>query len=256
MENNNFLISYYQLRRLIGVLGISLPFLCWGTNALVNHCNLLNNPKFVDASQTAAYVAGADLKSSISHFYYTTAGPLFTGILITVAIFLFCYNGYPKNKEEDKFAWLTDKLITTVGACCALGIVIFPTDSPQKITDNIHIFVTSSMVGKLHLGFAAVFFLTMAVMSIINFRRNPGKVLISNAKGKLFCVCGWGIVACIVVLAVYNLLPGDGVWLWGHFVYILEVLMLGFFGVAWLVKGKSIPTEFILNNLDPGQEES
>lgn len=249
-ENNSYLISYHSLRQLIGVLGILLPFLCWGVNALVNHLNLLNNPVLVDECQTTVYVAGADLKSSISHFYYTTAGPLFTGILITVAIFLFCYTGYKRNETEDRFAWLTDRLISSFAACFALGIVAFPTDSSQKITDNIHIFVTSSLVGKLHLSFAALFFLSMAIMSIINFRRQPGKVLLTNARGKLFLICGWGIVACIIILAVYNLIPGDNGWLWGRFVYILEVVMLLFFGIAWLVKGKSLPTEYILRNLD------
>ncbi|MBN9352200.1 MAG: hypothetical protein J0H55_16090 [Chitinophagaceae bacterium] len=90
--NDSYLISYHALRRLIGILGILLPFLCWGVNAFVNYLNLLNNPGLVDISQSQVYEAGADLKSSVSHFYYTTAGPMFTGILITVSIFLFCYN--------------------------------------------------------------------------------------------------------------------------------------------------------------------
>ena len=202
-NNNIYLISYRTLRQLIGVLGILLPFLCWGANALVNHLDLLNNPHFIDKSQTKTYIAGADLKASISHFYYTTAGPLFTGILITVAIFLFCYSGYPEKKKDDRFPWLTDKRITAFAACCALGIVVFPTDSPQKITDNIHIFVSSKMAGTFHLSFATLFFLSMAVMSIINFRRHPGKQLITDAEGKLYLTCGWGIVACIIALAIY-----------------------------------------------------
>ncbi len=249
-RNDNYLISYYSLRRLIGILGILLPFLCWGVNAFVNHLNLLNNPSFVDESQTLVYTAGADLKSSVSDFYYSTAGPLFTGIMITVAIFLFCYVGYKKDVAEDRFAWLTDRLVATIAACCALGIVVFPTDSGQKITDNIHIFVSSSMIGTIHLIFSALFFLSMAMMSIINFRRHPGKVLITNARGKLFLICGWGIIACLLMLALYFYIPRNSSWLWGRFVYIMEVFMLLFFGIAWLAKGRSMPTEFLLKNFE------
>jgi hypothetical protein len=249
-NNNVYLISYRTLRRLIGILGIGLPFLCWGVNAFVNHLDLLNNPHFVDKSQTQTYIAGADLKASISHFYYTTAGPIFTGILITVAIFLYCYKGYPKNKKDDRLPWLTDKRITVFAASCALGIVVFPTDSPQRITDNIHIFVSSRMAGNLHLSFATLFFLSMAVMSMVNFRRHPGKELISDAEGKLYLICGMGIVACILALGIYAFASYGRTWLWGEFVYIMEVIMLIFFGTAWLVKGKSIPTEFILDKIN------
>ncbi|MCZ2458445.1 MAG: hypothetical protein LC128_02370 [Chitinophagales bacterium] len=248
-RKNDYLISYHSLRQLIGILGILLPFLCWAINTFVNHIGLLDNPWFVDKNQTAVYVAGPDLKPSISHFYYTVSGPLFTGILITVSVFLFCYTGYPKNEEEDRWAWLTDKKITAFAACCALGIVIFPTDSAQKITDNIYIFVSSGKIGRLHLTFAVLFFLSMAVMSIINFRRHPGKKLLSDEKGKLYLICGWGIIGCILLLSVYNFSPSGSKWLWGKFVYIMEVVMLIFFGIAWLTKGKSFPTEYILKRL-------
>lgn len=250
-NQNIYLISFRTLRQLIGYLGILLPLMCWLVNLFVNHLNLLNNPVFVNLEFSQPYVAGSDLKPSISDFYYTTAGPLFTGILLTVAIFLFTYNGYPKNKKDDRYPWLTDKLICNFAAICALGIVVFPTSSSEPVTDNIHIFVSSHSAGIIHLAFAAMFFLAMAVMSIINFRRNPGKVLIMDAEGKLFLICGWGIITCIVILAVFSfLIPQSENWLWGKSVYIMEVFMLLFFGTAWLVKGKSIPTEFIIHNLE------
>lgn len=252
MENRNdpFLISYKTLRQLIGVLGVLMPFLCWGVNALFNELGLLNDPRFIDTRQTKHYVAGDDLKASVSHFYYATSGPLYVGILVTVAIFLFCYMGYPQNKKEDRFAWLTDRRVATFAACSALGIVIFPTNSPQIITDNIYIFATSPFIGRLHLIFSTLFFISMAIMSMINFRRLPNRKLLINSEGVLYLICGWGIVACIILLGIYGLSPNGNSWLWGRFVYIMEVLMLLFFGVAWLVKGHSIPTEFILKKMD------
>lgn len=248
-KNNVYLISYRTLRQWIGVLGILLPLLCWGVNTFVNHFDLLNNSLFIDTSQTAVYIAGADLKPSISDFYYTASGPIFTGILITVAIFLFCYAGYPENKKEDRFSWLTDRRVSAFAACSALGIVTFPTGSVQKITDNIHNYVSSPQAGTLHLIFAALFFLSMATMSIVNFRRHPHKELIMNAEGKLYLTCGVGIVVCILILGIHQVVPGGEGWLWGKFVYIMEVIMLLFFGIAWLTKGKSIPTEFVLEKV-------
>ncbi len=249
-NHNVYLISFRTLRQLIGVLGILLPLMCWFVNVFVNHLNLLNNPLFVNVEFSKPYVAGIDLKPSISDFYYTTAGPTFTGILLTVAIFLFTYNGYPLNRKDDRYAWLSDKRICNFAAVCAIGIIVFPTSSAKPITDNIHIFVSSHLAGVIHLVFAALFFLSMAVMSIVNFRRHPNKVLIRDAEGKLYLICGWGIILCVLILAIFSLIPHSEDWLWGKSVYIMEVFMLLFFGVAWLVKGKSIPTEFILNKLE------
>lgn len=249
MNANNHLISYRTLRQLIGVLGILLPFLCWGVNALVNRLGLLNNPLLVNTEVSAVYTPGADLKSSISHFYYTAAGPLFTGILITVAIFLFCYTGYPMKKTDDRFAWLTDRRLAAFAASFALGIVFFPTGSTTKIKDNIHTYVSSEQAGNLHFGFAALFFLAMSLMSLINFRRLPQKKMLRDAEGKVYLICGWGMLCCLLLLFVSVFINNSGDWLWGRFIYIMEVIMLLLFGIAWLVKGKSIPTEFILQKL-------
>ncbi len=248
-ELHEYLISYKALRRLIGVLGLLLPFLCWGFNAIVNHLNLLSNPFFVNESQTLAYTAGADLKSSVSLFYYTAAGPLFTGVLVTLAIFLFCYNGYPQNKAEDRFAWLTDKRLAAFAACCSLAIVFIPAGSHQPITDNIYIFVSSKPIGMLHLLAATLFFLSMATMSIVNFRRLPGKRLLKDTEGKLYVICGVGIIICLPILAIHFFVVENDNWLGGKFVFVMEVIMLTFFSTAWLLKGKSVATELLLKNI-------
>jgi hypothetical protein len=232
MNNDPNVISYRALRQLIGILGMALPFLCWGVNAFVNHAGFLS------------------LKSSISHFYYTAAGPLFTGILITVAIFLFCYKGYPLKREDDRVSWLTDNLLANFAAICALGVVTFPTGSEERITDNIHIFVASKVAGYIHLGFATLFFVSIAVLCIINFRRHPGRVFIRNTEGKLYLVCGWGMLLCLALLAVVSFTPlHDLSWMPYNFIYIMETVMLVLFGTAWLVKGKSTPTEYVFSKL-------
>lgn len=245
-STNNYVISYHALRQLIGILGIALPFMCWGVNTFVNHIDLLNNPAFVNAEYSSTYSAGANLKSSISHFYYTAAGPLFTGVLITLAIFLFCYKGHEKNKDKDKFAWLSDGLLSKMAACCALLIVILPTGSAKPITDNIHIYVSSDGAGLMHLLFAGSFFVIMSVFCIINFRRDGENGFITNPEGKTYLICGIGILMLLAIL----LFSMVGDWkTGGSFVFWMEAAMLFLFGLAWLVKGKSVVTEYVLEKL-------
>lgn len=244
MAASSYVISYHSIRRLIGILGLLLPFLCWGVNSFVNSLDLLNDGRFVDLSQSSAYVPRGNLKSSISHFYYTASGPIFTGILITVSIFLFCYKGYPVQKNKDAWYWLTDNRVATFAAICALGIVALPTGSEEKIEDNIHIYVASAGAGRIHLSFAALFFLAMAVFCIINFRRHPDekKKLKTDREGKLYLVCGLGMIISLILLAIYSFSSlQTATWMPYCFVYVMETLMLIFFAVAWLVKGRTIP---------------
>jgi hypothetical protein len=247
MKTDPNVISFLALRQLIGYLGMALPFACWGINASVNGLGLLSNPVLVDIRQTRTYEPAHNLKSSISHFYYTAAGPLFTGILMTVAIFLLCYHGYPKKSDDDRFAWLTDRLLATLAGIFALGVVAIPTGSEKIITDNIHIFVSSTMAGYVHLGFAALFFVAMAIMAMVNFRRQPGNGLLKNREGMLYLICGVGMLVCLLVL----LLAMGGGWerkelVPHYFVFAMESVMLVLFGTAWLTKGRSLPTRFLL----------
>jgi hypothetical protein len=238
MKTNPSVISFRALRQLIGVLGMALPFACWGVNAFVNELNLLNNPLLVDVCKSDDYVAKENLKSSISHFYYTAAGPLFTGILVTVGIFLLCYQGYPKKPNDDYVPWLTDRLLASLAGIFLLGVVVFPTGSDKIIIDNIHIFVSSELAGGIHLAFAALFFMAMAVMAIVNFRRHPGKVLITDGEGKLYLVCGLGMLLCLALLAVAMLGHWEEKqWVGRTFVFWVEAVTLVLFGTAWLVKG-------------------
>ncbi|MBX2901850.1 MAG: hypothetical protein KF775_19530, partial [Cyclobacteriaceae bacterium] len=246
---NNYVISYHTLRQLIGILGIALPFLCWGVNGFVNESNLLNHPTFVNTDFSYAYESGANLKSSISHFYYTTAGPLFTGILITLAIFLFCYQGHAKKRDQDRFAWLSDGLLSRFAAICALLIVVFPTGSDERMNDNIHIFVSSDSVGTLHLVFAALFFVAMSVFCIVNFRRRNDKTFRKDAEGKIYLSCGLGILSMLLILLVSMLTEDTDKPSTSNFVFWMETIMLILFGIAWLVKGKAAVTEFVLKKL-------
>jgi len=241
---SGYLISYLKMRKVIGWLGILLPFILLFGNYIVNELNILNNKKYVKIeteTETKCYNIYSPqgcIKSSISHYYYTTVGELFTGVLCAVAIFLFCYKGY-KNEKWEKGP--TDNLMANLAGFFALGVVAFPTSSEGCILDNVRIFLSSEIIGCVHLIFAALFFITLALMSIINFRRTGVKETYGKGEyQKLYVWCGGIMIACIVLIAVYNWCLEDRFpILKGLYpVLVLETIALMAFGISWLTKGK------------------
>ena len=72
-KNQNMMISYMNLRTLIGVLGMLLPVMCY------IWCCAYNSGEVLD---------------SISMHYYTNFRDVFVGILVSFSVFLITYKGY------------------------------------------------------------------------------------------------------------------------------------------------------------------
>lgn len=198
----------------------------------------MNNPRFALLGPIESYEAVGNLKSSISHFYYTASAPLYIGIIVTVAIFLFCYTGHPR-KSGEKLSWISDRLVTRVAGISALGIVVFPTSSTEPIQDNLFVFTTSELIGWIHYGSAALFLMMMATFCLVNFRRR-GK---EGDFGKdehdlLYRWCGWIILRSIGVVFVNGFFLEDYLEIYFPVTFLFEAVALTAFGTAWLVKGK------------------
>lgn len=142
--NENIVISYLSLRRIIGILGIALPII------------LL----------MASFVNNEDILPSISHYFHSSMKIVFTGTLFTIATFLYTYNG------ED----FEEKIICKIASILAALIAIVPTKSriilePEKYY-TIHNFTkfespsvpTKDWVGYWHLIFAGLFFTTLFIL--------------------------------------------------------------------------------------------
>lgn len=231
------IISYRNIRKAIGWLGISLPFVLLIFNWLINTSNWLNNEKLVTLQYKKPYEPAGSWKFSISHYYYTTVGELFTGILIAVSIFMFCYKGYPKRPGEKGFS---DNLLTKIAGLSALGIVLFPTGA-SAIPDNFRIFTSTNLVGGVHFTFAMLFFISLSIMSMVNFRRTPFLNQMGKTReDKWYLTSGIGMLVCIGLIGVYvafeDKLESLKVI---RPVYALEAIMLSFFGSSWLLKGKT-----------------
>lgn len=206
------IISVSSLRRLIGWLALLLPIILILGAAVLDGCQLTQN--------------------SISAYYHTVMRNFFVGLLCAVAVCLFAYRGYSK----------TDSIMGTIAAVCALGIAFFPTSVDLPATDCLPVPIVSP-VNTYHLIFSAAFFLLLAFFCLVLFTKgaqNPTPRKLQ--RNRIFRICGYGILACIVLIAIYFWLLEDRSPRLQLFrpVFYLEALALVFFSISWLTKGEVI----------------
>lgn len=246
--NEEMVVSYLTIRRAVGWLGMLLPFALLSGNFFVNRVDIMNNPWFIETDCHTPYVSDGSFKDSISHYYYSTVGELFTGTLCAVALFMFSYKGHPKRPGEKG---LSDSLMTNLAGIFALGVVVFPTSSEGCISDNMRIFLSSPNTGIIHFSFAALFFITLAFMSIINFRRtNQIATFGTGTFNKLYLACGIIMLACLLIIFIYSKFLEENYPALNelHIVFVFETVALLAFGLSWLTKGR-IDFNFVLRQL-------
>jgi len=214
LETNN-IFTYRRIRRAIGYLGISLPVLLVGL-------------PLISFFQTP-------LQSSISDYYYTNLREIFTGTLSAVGLFLICYKGY-KNTSILK----NDNVLTNIAGITALGVALIPTN-PDDFKEKIYTLIPYSekWLGYLHYGFAALFFLILALLSINVFtigqksKANIPKSMLN--ENNIYRVCGYSILIFIIMVPVAAKLK----W-FTYSTLVFESLSLFAFGIAWLIKGRAL----------------
>jgi len=241
-NNKEYIVSYLTMRKAVGWLGMLLPFILLAGNYCINHLRLFNNTWLVNLCCSKSYTFGNSFKSSISHYYYTTVGELFTGTLCAVALFMFCYKGHPKRKSD---RGLSDSVMTNLAGIFAMGVVVFPTgeETVDLISDNLRGFVSTTQTGYIHFTCAALFFITLAFISMVNFRRSqdPSKF----GKGwhdNRYLWCGIVMISCLLLIFIYvQFFQKDGSFLEEYIppVFCLEAIALMAFGTSWLTKGQA-----------------
>lgn len=205
-DNQHLVISYLTIRKAIGLLGFFFPFILWVGVWIVNH--------------------DTEVQPSISDYYYTIMRNSFVGVLCAVSLFLFAYRGYEK----------VDRITGYLGSIFALGVAFFPTTPVEP--DDVDIWI-----GRLHLGFAGLFFCTLIFFSLFLFTQTHANQRMTGMKkirNTVYYVCGFVMLASVLVIGLYILLskspdPGEveiDVVFWG------ESIALMAFGVSWLVKGE------------------
>lgn len=199
-------LSYLELRQAIGVIGCSLPFVLalgkWFTQA-------------------------PGLQSSISCYYYTDMRNILVGSLCAIGVFLLSIRGYDRR----------DQIAGALASIFAIGTALFP-ENLCTSSSPPHKFI-----GELHLTFAALLFITFSYLSLALFTETyPG---IPPTPRKLqrnvvYRICGWTILACIVLIAAVKLTPLSAALQSVEPVFWLESVAVVAFGFSWLTKGQMI----------------
>lgn len=204
------LIHIQTLRKSIGWLGVSLPFVLWWGGALL---------------------AGTKLQPSISHYYYTHMREVFVGVMCAVSLFLFTYKGYNK----------LDSYAANAAGFFSLLVAIFPTNLLAYPGQAAVISVLDwKNHNAIHLISAGLFFITLACMSLFLFTKSDKpKSQWSNQKkyqNFIYKLSGVMMLLCIVLIGLSDRLfdaKEDS-----QITFALEAVALFFFGFSWLTKGE------------------
>ena len=215
-QNKNpdpLLISYLTLRKAIGILGISIPAIMIAGTFIIGGCTHIQN--------------------SISHYYYTVMGDVFVGFLISTGIFLICYKGYD----------LKDNIVSFLAGIFVLCIALFPTSQNEDAGCVIRTLSDVPLRVNVHYFSAALFYLTLAYMSLFLFTKSSGnKTKQKIARNRVYVVCGIMIHVALLLIGLEDYIPGlknaglkPTFW--------LEWVANFSYGVSWLIKG-----EFLLKD--------
>ena len=90
-----------------------------------------------------------EIQPSISEYYDTYLRDVFVGVLCAVALFLFVYRGFNR----------LDSIAANCACFFALGVAFFPSSSDSAFIHYFHLFC------------AALFFITLALISLFLFTR-------------------------------------------------------------------------------------
>jgi hypothetical protein len=196
--------SYLFMRRGVGVIGVSLPFVLAIGYAISQHT--------------------ASLQGSISAYYYTDMRNVFVGALCAIGVFLICY----------RFNFWDDVLSTLAGLL-AIGVALFPM-APDSPSHN------ALVAGRFHYIFASGLFVVLALFCFVMFPRKDPDLVPSRRKplrNRIYISCGLIIVASILFALASETIwssafQGTNVLFW------CESAAVFAFGASWLIKGQTL----------------
>lgn len=207
-----YIISFLTIRKAIGFMGILLPAALLLGTFFVANC--------------------WQVQKSISHYYYTIMGDVFVGTLCAVAVFLMAYKGYNR----------ADNIATNIAGCFALFIPFFATNNDPFSLCAIRFLPDAAWRSILHYVSAALFFITLACISLFLFTKSEGtKTARKIIRNRVYVVCGITMLIALLFIFAVKVIPVLGQVLDPYKpVFWLEWLALASFGISWLVKGKVI----------------
>jgi len=198
--HTNQTYSFMALRKAVGWIGILIPFTMMLGMFLI--------------------FDGKTIQQSISHYYHTGMRDILVGAICAIALFMFFYRGYDK--------W--DDWTGNMTGLFALGVAWFPTSET----------VPNNWVGSVHFFCAALFFLTLAGVSLFLFTkksRNPTSRKLT--RNIIYIICGVVIILCLIAIQIYFHFISNNKEE-STFVFWAETVALIAFGLSWLTKGGTL----------------
>lgn len=204
------IISFLTLRRIVGILGISLPILLILGSFTIGGCS--------------------QVQESISHYYYTIMRDVYVGVLFAIAIFLISYRGYNP----------VDNITTTLAGIFAICVALFPTTQNQDHTCAVYYIDHCDIRVYIHYGSAVLLFLTLAVISFFLFSRGA-KSKRKKIRNYIYRTCGILLMLSVVLISLIRTIPAiENALTQYKPVFWIEWLGLTAFGISWLIKGETL----------------
>ena len=213
-STNPVVLSYYTMRRTVGIIALTLPF-------------TLAAGAILAALLISGHLPHPLLQRSISDYYYTPMRNLYVGSLWSIAAFLACSRGYD----------LHDEITGYLAGGVTLGVACCPPFNPRSSYYTPQDFA----FGFIHTAFAALMYLMLAYICIFLFRKSSPERPFTRRKrdrNRIYAASGLIMVACMMAMvgltvrsAVERRHPSP--WL-----FWCEALANCAFGVAWLTKGE------------------
>jgi hypothetical protein len=220
--------DYRTLRTMVGLIAISLGFLC------TLFANLYVDGDFF-------------IPASISVTYFLGAQSVFVGSLFIVAAFLAAYNGHKTDKVNQFY-------FAKAAAVGAIGVAMFPTSCDGWMTSFLaerelvvadtcsNNVIMGGWVTYVHAASAVVLF---GILAWFCFKPFAGKARQKGGLGRrrviVYQTCGYIMVAAIVIGVVSIVLTDSGSGGYkGRAVFWVELVCLIAFGISWLTAGQQL----------------
>jgi len=194
----------------------------WGENPALSYRNMRAITGYVGLTMPVVLLldglVDGHLESSLSAYYYTKAGNVFTGALCVIGIFLLAYR---------LTAWAIDNIATTLAGVSALGVAFFHA-APANAT------LSQLRLADVHLTCAAVLFVLLGAISLFIFPRDvlPGQ----RWRANCYMALGALIWLSIILMPALNWLAGS-FYNSDHVFFILETVCVMAFAVSFILKG-------------------
>ncbi len=201
-------LTYRNLRAIIGYVGLTLPVVLLLTGVIDGH-----------------------IESSISAYYYTKVGNVFTGALCVIGEFLLAYR---------LTSWTIDNIATSLAGISALGVAFFHA-APQHAT------LSQLRLSVVHLTCAAALFILLGAISLFIFSHDmppgqPGR----RWRANCYMALGALIWLSIALMPTLNSLAGS-FYDNNHVFFILEAVCVMAFAASFILKGHGQPGDRTLS---------